>query len=46
MNTEARDPLHGLAGTFAVCLSVLAVGLTAIFQATAGGTAFTTETLR
>ena len=46
MNTGARDPLHGLAGTFAVCLGVLAAGLTAIFQATAGGTAFTTETLR
>jgi len=46
MSTAARDPLHGLAGSFALCLGVLAAGLTAIFQATAGGTAFTTETLR
>jgi protein SCO1/2 len=46
MSTAARDPLHGLVGTFALCLGVLAAGLIAIFQATAGGTAFTTETLR
>jgi protein SCO1 len=46
MTTAARNPLHGLAGTFALCLGVLVAGLTAIFQATAGGTAFTTETLR
>ena len=40
------DPLHGLIGTFVLCLGVLAAGLIAILQATAGGTAFTTETLR
>ena len=40
------DPLHGLIGTFVLCLGVLAAGLAAILQATAGGTAFTTETLR
>ena len=40
------DPLHGLMATFALCLAVLAAGLAAVFQATAGGTAFTTETLR
>ena len=43
---RSADPLHGLAGTFALCLAVLAAGLTATYQATAGGTAFTTETLR
>ena len=44
-----RDPVQGtqgLPGTFAVCLAVLLAALVAIFQATAGGTAFTTETLR
>ena len=46
MTTAVHDPLDGLAGTFALCLGVLAAGLAAIFQATAGGTAFTTETLR
>ncbi len=46
MSSAARDPLHGLAGTFVLCLGVLVAGLAAIFQATAGGTAFTTETLR
>ena len=40
------DPLHGLIGTFTMCLGVLVAGLAAIFHATAGGTAFTTETLR
>ena len=40
------DPLDGLIGTFVLCLGVLTAGLAAIFQATAGGTAFTTETLR
>lgn len=39
-------PLHGLIGTFTLCLGVLAAGLAAVLQATAGGTAFTTETLR
>ena len=43
---RASDPLHGLMATFALCLAVLAAGLAAVFQATAGGTAFTTETLR
>lgn len=46
MQTAPADPLRGLLGTFALCLGVLAVGLAAIYQATAGGTAFTTETLR
>ncbi len=46
MTTAARDPLHGLLASFALCLAVLVAGLAAIFQATAGGTAFTTETLR
>ena len=40
------DPTDGLAATFGVCLAVLLAGLVAIFQATAGGTAYTTETLR
>lgn len=40
------DPLQGLPGTFAACLAVLLAALVAIFQATAGGTAFTTEALR
>jgi protein SCO1 len=46
MTIAAPDPLHGLAGTFALCLGVFFVGLWAIFMATAGGTAFTTESLR
>ncbi len=46
MSASLRDPLHGLAGTFALCVVVLVAGVTAIFQATAGGAAFTTETLR
>lgn len=46
MSASPRDPLHGLAGTFALCVVVLVAGVTAIFQATAGGAAFTTETLR
>ena len=46
MQTAPADPLRGLLGTFALCLAVLAGGLVAIYQATAGGTAFTTETLR
>jgi len=37
---------QGLVGTFAASLAVLLLGLVAIFQATAGGTAFTTEALR
>lgn len=37
---------EGLASTFAASLGVLLLGLVAIFQATAGGTAFTTEALR
>jgi len=41
-----HDPADGLLGTFATCLAVLLVGLLAIFQATAGGSAYTTETLR
>lgn len=40
------NPLNGLPGTFALCLLVLAAALVAVYQATAGGTAFTTETLR
>ncbi len=40
------DALDGLFGTFAACLVVLLAGLVAIFHATAGGTAYTTETLR
>ena len=40
------DPLRGLAGTFAATLAVLAVAVAALYQATAGGSAFTTETLR
>ena len=40
------DPADGLLGTFTTCLAVLLVGLLAIFQATAGGSAYTTETLR
>jgi protein SCO1 len=46
MTIAARDPLHGLAGTFALSLGVLVAGLCAIYLATAGGTAFTTESLR
>ncbi len=42
----APGPLDGLAATFALSLAVLLAGLAALFQATAGGTAFTTETLR
>jgi protein SCO1/2 len=42
----AGNPLDGLVGTFAACLGVMLLGLLAIFQATAGGTAYTTETLR
>ncbi len=38
--------MKGLAATFAACLGVLLAGLLAIFHATAGGTAYTTETLR
>jgi protein SCO1/2 len=38
--------MYGLAGTFTLCVGVLVAGMIAIFQATAGGTAFTTETLR
>lgn len=40
------DPLRDLAGTFAAALAVLLVALAALYQATAGGSAFTTETLR
>ena len=36
----------GLAATFAASLAVLLAGLVALFHATAGGTAYTTETLR
>ena len=39
-------PTDGLATTFMACLTVLLAGLVALFHATAGGTAFTTETLR
>ena len=46
MTSATSDPLHGLPGTFALCLAVLLAGLAGIYQATAGGTAFTTETLR
>jgi len=42
----AAKPADGLLPSFATCLAVLALGLTAIFQATDGGSAFTTETLR
>ena len=45
-NPASPDPADGLLGTFATCLAVLLIGLLAIFQATAGGTAYTTETLR
>lgn len=38
--------LDGLMATFGLSLAVLLAGLAAIHQATAGGTAFTTETLR
>ena len=41
-----HDPLHGMLGSFALCLGILIAGGAAVFQATAGGTAFTTETLR
>ena len=44
--TAPADPLDGLIGSFAACLGVLLAGLAAIFQASAGGTAYTTETLR
>ncbi len=40
------DPLDGLATTFAASLAVLLLALLALFHATAGGTGFTTETLR
>ncbi len=40
------DPTDGLIPTFAASLLALAVGLTALFVATDGGSAFTTETLR
>ena len=46
MNASPADPMRGLPGTFALCLCVLALALAAVYQATAGGTAFTTETLR
>lgn len=48
MAGSARAPQlpSGLAATFATCLAVLLGGLVALFHATAGGTAFTTETLR
>lgn len=42
----AADPLQGLLASFAACLLVLGAGLVAIFNATEGGTAYTTETLR
>ena len=45
-NGLPHDPLRGLLGSFALCLGILIAGLAAVFQATAGGTAFTTETLR
>lgn len=44
--TGAADPLRGLAATFVATLGVLSLALVALFHATAGGTAFTTETLR
>jgi len=40
------DPLRGLVATFAASLCVLLLALVALFHATAGGAAFTTETLR
>ncbi len=40
------QPLQGLVATFAACLAVLLAGMAALFHATAGGTAYTTETLR
>jgi protein SCO1 len=46
MQPAPHDPVRGLPGTFALCLAVLAGGLVAVYQATAGGTAYTTETLR
>lgn len=42
----ARPSADGLLHTFAASLLVLAAGLWALFQATAGGTAYTTETQR
>ena len=39
-------PTDGLIATFGLCLGVLLAGLAALFHATAGGTAYTTETLR
>ena len=39
-------PQQGLMATFASTLAVLLIALLALFQATAGGAAFTTETLR
>jgi protein SCO1/2 len=42
----APDPADGLVASFATCLAVLLLGLAALFQATDGGSAFTTETLR
>jgi protein SCO1/2 len=42
----AAAPTDGLIATFSVCLLVLLAGLVALFHATAGGTAYTTETLR
>lgn len=40
------EPTQGLIGTFVASLLVLLASLGALFHATAGGTAFTTETLR
>jgi len=45
-DAPSADPLRGLFATFAASLAVLLLALVALFQATAGGTAFTTETLR
>jgi protein SCO1 len=42
----ARPPADGLFHTFAASLLVLAAGMWALFDATGGGTAYTTETQR
>jgi protein SCO1/2 len=46
MARPAGDPSDGLLPTFGASLLVLLLSLLALFQATAGGTAYTTESLR
>ena len=45
-SADTSNPMAGLPATFAACLAVLLAGLVALFMATSGATAFTTETLR